>query len=361
MNSFKKIIILIFLPLLVFSGCKTRGPSMSADSNLPVSPSGSLLMLADESRYGRDIWEYIYEAFSRSFPDIHILFEFTKNGAPPDVTDYDLIFLNTKAETDAVKKQLCDITGWYRENKQIIIADVLNADKQNFSVPLFLNMGGLWYGKKVFEDYGLAVPKNWMDARRILEHFPQKKLAAAGSSQQELLETSLLLPAVYSAQPSGDMAQIQESEEYKAVSKRLKYLKENNFVEILEDGEAVRRWLYGEYWFLCGELWQLDELRENGAQLYQLDFLPGILQDEGKDQVLLIDSASISVTKSCENREAAYKFLEFLFSNESLNDIVEKTDVPVAVKLRPENEMSDVMKNVMRMLSDPEVKLIALN
>lgn len=359
MNSFKKTILLSFLPLLILSGCKAQEPSVSDDSKPVASSGGNLLMLVDESHYGREVWEYMAETFKRKYPDIHILFEFTKSGAPNDISKYDLIFLNTKAETDAVKNQLCNISRWYDKNKKVVINDILKSDEYTFSVPLFLNTGGLWYGQKVFEDYGLAVPKNWGDVLELLEHFPQKKLAAVWDP--EMFENSLLLPAVYSFKPFDSIYEVDKSDEYRTVFSRLEYLRKNKYIEEPGNREAIKRWLYGEYWFLCGELWQLDDLRENGAQLYQLNFSPGILQDSGNGQVLIIDSANIAVTKGCENYETAYAFLDFIFSNKSLNDIIEKTDVPVAVKLRAENEMSDVVKNIMRILSNPEIELIDLN
>lgn len=292
--------------------------------------------------------------FEAANPGIKIEYNYTENeayktklqvamlgGAGPDV------FFNWGAETQAVYSRegmLYDLTSavgrdYWGLSKGLFATHTYNG--KIYGIPFFPTVNTVWYNKKMFDQYGLKVPKTWDDFLNVCEKIKAKgvtPLAIGGKDAWTILH-----PFMYMADRVAGAKLYQEAKAGKASFAHADFVKAFTMLETLSKkgylpadvlnmnyGDANQMMMQDKAAMMSMGNWQFNILtNESTSDFDKWDFFtfPVVPGGKGDAKSILGAADGFSINNSCRNPEAAVKFLKHLASKESLTRSFKRANV----------------------------------
>lgn len=204
--------LLILAGVLSACGGNNNGGGNSGGS----SESGSsgkqekvkLSLLVDNSQDSINIGEALIKAFTEKYPHIEIELETRPQGSEGDnfvktrlaTGDMnDIFFYNSGSLLQALnpEQNLLDLTGEpFLDNLLESYLPVVSSNGKVFGVPFRSSVAGGWfYNKKIYEEYGLSVPKTWDELMANLEKLKGTGVAPIIGSYKDTWTSQLIVLA----------------------------------------------------------------------------------------------------------------------------------------------------------------------
>jgi raffinose/stachyose/melibiose transport system substrate-binding protein len=193
------------------SGGSTSGTSNSSEgSSAEKKEKVKLSMLVDNNQEPIVIGEALVKKFTEKYPHIEIEIETRPGGSEGDnfvktrlaTGDMnDIFFYNSGSLLQALnpEQNLLDLTGEpFLDNLLESYLPVVSSNGKVFGVPFRSSVAGGWfYNKKIYEEYGLSVPKTWDELMANLEKLKGTGVAPIIGSYKDTWTSQLIVLADY--------------------------------------------------------------------------------------------------------------------------------------------------------------------
>lgn len=184
------------------SGGSSEGGSSGKQEKVKLS------LLVDNSQDSINIGEALIKAFTGKYPHIEIELETRPQGSEGDnfvktrlaTGDMnDIFFYNSGSLLQALnpEQNLLDLTGEpFLDNLLESYLPVVSSNGKVFGVPFRSSVAGGWfYNKKIYEEYGLTVPKTWDELMANLEKLKGTGVAPIIGSFKDTWTSQLIVLA----------------------------------------------------------------------------------------------------------------------------------------------------------------------
>lgn len=184
------------------SGGSSEGGSSGKQEKVKLS------LLVDNSQDSINIGEALIKAFTGKYPHIEIELETRPQGSEGDnfvktrlaTGDMnDIFFYNSGSLLQALnpEQNLLDLTGEpFLDNLLESYLPVVSSNGKVFGVPFRSSVAGGWfYNKKIYEEYGLSVPKTWDELMANLEKLKGTGVAPIIGSFKDTWTSQLIVLA----------------------------------------------------------------------------------------------------------------------------------------------------------------------
>ena len=184
------------------SGGSSEGGSSGKQEKVKLS------LLVDNSQDSINIGEALIKAFTGKYPHIEIELETRPQGSEGDnfvktrlaTGDMnDIFFYNSGSLLQALnpEQNLLDLTGEpFLDNLLESYLPVVSSNGKVFGVPFRSSVAGGWfYNKKIYEEYGLSVPKTWDELMANLEKLKGTGVAPTIGSFKDTWTSQLIVLA----------------------------------------------------------------------------------------------------------------------------------------------------------------------
>ncbi|MFD0714745.1 extracellular solute-binding protein [Paenibacillus sp. GCM10027626] len=360
---------------------QTAPGNTSSNEQKTASLTGDFEIQYFVGGYGDAWWKEVIEEFQKANPDLNIkqsagpkINEQMKprwiQGDPPDVVYIDGAGSNERQMID--DEQLLDITAFIKEavNKDgEKLSDILisqptayEGDK-NYTLPLVFGSWGLFYDKALFNEKGWTVPTDW-------KSFIETSQKIKDSGMTPFIHTGVypyyinggLLDSAMVAANGGDgsiltkQAALEEgsfaSDAVKQALNQIVELRDKGFIDpgsvSLNHTDSQAQWLQHKAAFIPNGLWLENEMKKDIPQGFDFGFIPSVVQEAGKNNIVIPYTNTIAIAKDAKNPEAAKAFLAFAFTKQHAVRWAELTGAIMNVKADlSSSSASTVVKDAM--------------
>lgn len=320
-----------------------------AQSEVPTDEEIRLKVAIFNGAYHTSYWEESAKAFEAKHPGVkvdlnisadigNILMPRMSVGDVPDV-----VYLGSTNDSDYTQKmieeeRIASLEDVFSQELQAqFLSGLLDsklvrpyADQKLYLAPLYYNVTGLWYNKRLFEQYGYEVPSTWEEFFALGEQ--------AKANGQYLFTYQGLSPTYLEAMLWPMLAEKIGLEQLHAIFENqagawgVDGVEEvlQNFAQIAQNGymkedtilltytQAQKRFLDGEALFLpCGN-WLLQEMsvEETEAQAYGFMSVPSFTKGAQRYATVMVEQ--IYVPKDAAHQDLAKEFLVDQFQSEAV-------------------------------------------
>lgn len=380
-----KIIVNILISIILLSvatSCATETDPhpeigiMSENEDVAIKDDLNVLVFTD--RYGEKAWDKVIDAFVREFPGIDVGFEYV-SGSEEDMKIsetreglWDFVFADSPELLLKFESNNClsDISVWYSENMDGRIIDALKPANIHAvsSVPLLIDAYGLWYNEYFFTRNDLKIPFYYNNLNQIIMlEEPVLPIFICDKMNLQTFASNSVLTAAYSqmgndlfALNDEDKSSVFDNMDFTDIVFRVKDALSEDRLMISESDDTIHQWASGKAMFYPGSMWLARRIQSIVYHSFELRFSPGVFLLDDQHPCILIDSASAFIPAKSPNKETALKFMEFIYTNNSLVTFTEDTYVPVACKTDLENSnVSTITQEFIKLLSDPDLEIIS--
>lgn len=318
-----------------------------SDPNSTVSKPDEITINTDK-QYRLSLERAVYY-ISRVHPEWKITF--TDEAADITVTD---------RFTDKQCAESADLGQFAKEKSDIILSQLLYRDNGTVKgVPLFLKIQSFWYDTLYEKMCGIKIPhtlqnllgmQNSENAAIMLQRGDNSALfwgitapyyLGCGGSEEEL-----------------ETGRFDKTKMENAISKTSDIIKKSSFC--ITD-EATVSFKSEQALFYLTDVANISAERYNMPINSSLFFSPFILFDSFNDIPLILRTAYISVN-SKTNSDTAYLFLNELYKNETLINMLKYTEIPIACHIDyKDSSVPELIANVNNTISSTGLSLYYIN
>lgn len=383
------------------------GSASGSSSSAPASSSGSASQAAAEGTsltgelelqifsggYGSEIWERAIAGFQEENPDLVITANIDPNVNEQMLTRWmqddppDFVFLDgtIPKATWIEEGKLMDLTEFY-ETATVWGSDELIRDRIKdglvqdtgdgiYELPILFSTYGMWYDENWFNENEWSVPTNYDELKTFAQSLKDDGIATLcyPGVYSGYLVWGLLMPAVASYGQdyfdrictASDPEAFRE-EGFVTVLTKLKELADSGyFMEgtvALNHTQSQMQWLQHGAALIPNGLWLENEMKADTPDDFAMRYYPSILQDADQPTTVVATSIGVGIAENAKNKENALAFLQYLYTDEVLEDFAVSTGSVSASNIDLSGaDLSDTAAQVQQMMNDESVTMIVKN
>lgn len=194
-------------------------------------------------------------------------------------------------------------------------------DGKIYGQPFGVNCTGMFYNKKLLQDAGCSVPKNWEEFRTTAEKVSSENVSGFAITALQTEESMYeFLPILWSM--GGDTNQINSSESKKAFELLSTMEQEGSLSRqsiSLTMGDLTNQFIQGKIAMMFNSSMAIESI-----QNAEPDMEFGVAQIPGDEQTVTVAGGEILAVSDNENKEAAFEFLRYLSEPQRMKDYIDE-------------------------------------
>ncbi|MFC0331857.1 extracellular solute-binding protein [Paenibacillus sepulcri] len=398
-NKPKAVISMVLIALVLLTGCSAKAPSSSTASSESAADAGeanansnaNVAETPSEGAVTVTIWDNFTDeapskaldelitSFEEANPSISIKRTTLKNedlrntikpaltsGKGPDIFNYDAGpgYLGVLAKSGLAMDltQYVDTMGW-SERFPAWVNERVTFDNKVYGIGNEIELIGVYYNKKIFEELGVEVPKTYEQFLEICKKAKEKGLVAVSFDDKDQWPAFHLESVFYTATAGKD--KIREVLDKQASFDQPVFAEAlDTFGQLIKDGYISPNPLSvsfddGNKEFYAGKAamritgsWMVSEMVENMKDNVGFFIMPSVNPELPLSAPGGIGGAMV-VSAKTKQPEATVKFLNFLFTRENAVHWYQNSKIPPLDIDVESLDASPLFKEVVKMVNTP--------